>query len=293
VKSPQRWISAGLTFVACALLPASVVAQTPWTVTVTPTLNPLPVGLCAAIQLTVLDASGKDVPRNPLGFRVTIADFDIVVSGASVAANRVDASHWQACACQGASTGSTGTIIASYPARSLAANARVPGVAVQRTATFGVAAPKGGVNPPACTAAAGSNVAPAPQAPPATTTAPPAAPPLAVALPPAAPPTRTPASAPSAAARPGTSGLPAGAIGTTAGRTPPYVPAPLIVTLALSASGAWYEPGPLISSLALSGHGSWYEPAPSTHTFDLSATGRWIERTQTPIDLLQPAPPQP
>ena len=42
-------------------------AAAPWTVKVTPTLNPLPVGLCAAVHLTVLDAAGREPPRNPQG----------------------------------------------------------------------------------------------------------------------------------------------------------------------------------------------------------------------------------
>jgi hypothetical protein len=126
-------------------------AQPSWTVTVTPTLNPLPIGLCAAIQVRVLDATGRDAPRNAAGARVTIADFDITVAGTGVVANRIDASHWESCACQGAPVGATATVTASYPAQSLAESARVPGVTMQETATFAVAAPKGTINPRACT----------------------------------------------------------------------------------------------------------------------------------------------
>jgi hypothetical protein len=59
-------------------------AESGWTVTVTPTLNPLPVGLCAAVRLLIADAAGE-TPRNTRGARVTMADFDMTVSGASVA----------------------------------------------------------------------------------------------------------------------------------------------------------------------------------------------------------------
>jgi hypothetical protein len=125
-------------------------AQSPWTVTLTPTLNPLPIGFCAAIQLRVLDATGRDAPRNSAGARVTISDFDITISGTGVVANRIDASHWESCACQGAPVGSMATVTANYPAQSLAENARVPGVTVQETATFALGPPKGTLNPRAC-----------------------------------------------------------------------------------------------------------------------------------------------
>ncbi|HLG57013.1 MAG TPA: hypothetical protein VI485_16860 [Vicinamibacterales bacterium] len=318
MRSPHRWLWAALA--ACTLLPASVVAQTPWTVTVTPTMNPLPVGACAAIQLTVFDASIKDVPRNPLGVRVTIAEFDIAVTtpnGTSAAAQRIDAYHWSACACQGAAAGTVATVTATYPARALDAKARVRGVELQRTATFVLSMPKGTINPPVCLSVSSQAIgaspaiaaAPAPQppatavvlppaaprtvAPPVATRVPPAAPPVAVALPPVAPVTRTPAPAPPAAPRPGTSGMPAEAIGAAAGRTPPYVPAPVTLTLALSANGSWYVPAPVTIGLALSAQGSWYVPAPVTVTLDLSATGSWIERTPSPVGPLRPAPPKP
>jgi hypothetical protein len=137
--------------------PMAHAQQPPWTVTLTPTLNPLPVGLCGAIALRVFDEGTRDVPRNPLGFRLTMADFDIALStpdGRSASIQQIDATHVNACACQGGAVGSTGTVTATYPAQSLAANARIPGVSFQTAAPFTIAAAKGAVNPPSCAVAA-------------------------------------------------------------------------------------------------------------------------------------------
>lgn len=148
----------------CMLAPGIAVAQKPWTVTLKSTLNPLPIGMCAAIELTILDASGKDAPRNPRGARVTIADFDIAVTtrGASAVAYQLDPYHWYACGCQGASPGTVGTVTATYPAQALERLSRVRGVAFQETATFVLAEARGRDNPRACLTAGG----PKPSAPP-------------------------------------------------------------------------------------------------------------------------------
>jgi hypothetical protein len=180
---------------ACVLVPALASAQVPWVVTLTPTLNPLPVGFCGAVQLTIANPGGGDVPRNPLGYRVTMADFDMAVSGASVAGHQIDSTHFEVCACQGGSPGGGATVTATYPAQRLPVAARVPGVAFQRAAPFALAAPKGSVNPPACVALAGALATlagPAPTAPPTGSIAAP------FTLPPAAAPpvTTTPAPAP-------------------------------------------------------------------------------------------------
>ena len=101
---------AALVLAACVLAPVLASAQGPWNVVVTPTMNPLPVGFCAAIHLNVFDPAVKEAPRNPLGHRVTIADFDIAVPtpvAAAAVTQQTDASHWSACACQGASPGSS------------------------------------------------------------------------------------------------------------------------------------------------------------------------------------------
>ena len=269
----------GLLFIVLA--PSVAVAQAPWTVTVTPLMNPLPVGYCAAVQLSVLDASGREPPRNPQGQRVTMADFDMTVvspNASSVVGQQIDAYHWSVCGCQGAAPGTAATITASYPARLLSASARVPGVDIKVSARFELAAPKGAINPPACKALA-SSVADTRAAQPARG---------AVAVPPVSPPvtvTPTPAPAPPVAVG---EALPKGAGAT---RVAPYVPGPVTVAFALSANGSWYEPGPVTATFDVNARGSWYEPGPATVTFDLSATGNWNERAQSPSRPLQPAPP--
>lgn len=140
-------------FLCGALLLVSTLAtaQTPqWTVVVTPTLNPLPLGMCGAVHLTLYDPVTKDVPRNPQGYRITMAAFDMSVSGTSAAGQNIDPSHYKVCGCQGGASGSTATVTATYPAQSLPATSRVPNVSFEKTATFAFAPPKGTVNPPPC-----------------------------------------------------------------------------------------------------------------------------------------------
>jgi len=133
-------------------------AQAPqWTVAVGSTMNPLPIGLCAAVSLGVRDPLLRDVPRNPQGYRVTLADFDVTVSGYSASGYYIDATHFQVCACQGGTPGAQATVTATYPAQALPAASRVPGVSIQVSSQFMLAKPVGTVNPPSC-----ANVAAAP-----------------------------------------------------------------------------------------------------------------------------------
>jgi hypothetical protein len=261
-----------LMLIGCVLAPCAAVAQAPWTVTVTPTMNPLPIGFCAAVRLTVLDSSRADTPRNALAQRVTLADFDMTVSspdGKSVVGQQIDASHWSVCACQGATAGTAATITASYPARSLKESARIPGASVQATASFKLAARKGDVNAPGCAMSATQSVR------------------AAVAVPPVSPPvTVTPTSAP-------TQSGPVGQVipkGTVGARVAPYKPAPVSVTLDVAANGTWYMPAPVMVAFDVSADGSWYVPAPVTATLDISANGSWIEMQRIPADQIQPAP---
>lgn len=137
--------------VGMLLLSSTAVAQTPqWNVTLTPTLNPLPIGLCGAVHLTLMDPATKDVPRNPKGQRITMADFDLTISGTAIAGHQIDASHFEACGCQSGVIGTTATITAKYPAQFLPAAARVPGIAFQKTATVKLDTSKGSVNPQSC-----------------------------------------------------------------------------------------------------------------------------------------------
>ena len=110
------------------------------------------------------------MPRNPAGYRIGQADFDLTVTspdGQSVVGQPVDAAHWSVCACKDAPAGTTGTITAAYPAQALDRRSRVPGVAIVVTTTFETAAAKGTTNPPGC---AGSTPAPLKPAPPVTRT---------------------------------------------------------------------------------------------------------------------------
>jgi hypothetical protein len=269
----------GIPFAACLLAATIARAQGPWTVTLTPTMNPLPIGFCAAVQLTILDPSSKDVPRTANGSRVTMADFDMTVSGASVAGSQIDSTHFVACACQGGSAGSTATVTASYPAKALTAAPLVP--AFQKTATFTLAPAKGTLDPPPCinrvsssSRALTSTVAPLPP----TAVALPIAP-VAIAPPtPLDPRSATAVALPPAAPR---------------ARLDTYTPGPVTVSFALSAAGSWYEPGPVTVNFGLSAQGSWYEPGPVTVTFDLSATGNWEERLQSAPPPILPALPGP
>ncbi len=125
----------------------------PWTVAVTQTMDPLPIGYCVAVHLAVLDASGRDRPRNPLGFYVTMADFDMAVTtqdGYSVAGHQIDASHWSVCGCQGAAIGAQATVTATYPSKALAAKTRQTGGELRATTSFTVGPPKNTVQPAAC-----------------------------------------------------------------------------------------------------------------------------------------------
>ena len=137
------------------LAPARAHAQVPWTVTLTPTVNPLAIGGCGPVSLAIMDSTGKNAPRNPIGQRVSIADFDMSVTSpdpTGVAGEYNGPSIWSACACQGATVGSSATITASYPAQSLAQKQVVPGVAFQATTTFTVAKARGAYEPTSCLA---------------------------------------------------------------------------------------------------------------------------------------------
>jgi len=132
------------------LAPAIVGAQGPWTVTVTPTVDPLPIGFCGAVRLGITETATGATARNPAGYLISLTDFDMTVTapGGSVVGQWIDASHWSVCACQGGAVGTVATITATYPARALAANVVVKGA--KASANFATAKPKGEMNPPAC-----------------------------------------------------------------------------------------------------------------------------------------------
>jgi hypothetical protein len=68
---PRRPARLLLICAACVFLPPIAAAQTSWTVRLTPTLNPLPVGFCAALPPTAPPVALAPVPMNPPGFTAT------------------------------------------------------------------------------------------------------------------------------------------------------------------------------------------------------------------------------
>jgi hypothetical protein len=247
-------------------------------------MNPLPVGFCAAVQVSIRDAAGAEVPRNPQGYRITLADFDMTVSSpnpALVVGQQLDASHWSVCACQGAAPGSDATITATYPARALSESARVPGASVRSTAGLVLAAAKGTTNPPGCAAPqiSAASTASASVSPPARVAvgAVPVSPPMTVVPTPA--PTRV---------DPVAQVEPKGAIGE---RVVPYKPGSVTVDIDVTANGWWYEPAPINVDINIDAHGFWYVPTPVTVDIDMSATGSWIELKKSPIAPREPAQP--
>jgi hypothetical protein len=61
-------------------------ARAQWGVTLTPMLDPRPIGLCGAVHITLVDSTGDGTPRNPLGMLMSLADFDMSVTSADTRA---------------------------------------------------------------------------------------------------------------------------------------------------------------------------------------------------------------
>jgi hypothetical protein len=170
--SPRARLGRSVAIGGLALLTATsslrgqtVSTAAPWTVTVKPTMDPLPIGFCASVQLSLLDPATKDVPRRASGIRVPMADFDLAVSSPdprAAAGEFVGANFFRICGCRAAAIGAVATVTATYPARGLSPQDRVPGVALQSVATVTLSASKGGVEPPACAALQSPTVASAP-----------------------------------------------------------------------------------------------------------------------------------
>jgi hypothetical protein len=76
------------------------VPGSPWLITLTPTVNPLPIGGCGPVWVTIKDSTGKSTPRDPAGRLITIADFDMSVTSANpnaVVGEYNGPSIWSAC----------------------------------------------------------------------------------------------------------------------------------------------------------------------------------------------------
>jgi hypothetical protein len=148
--------------VALLLVPVLAGAQVPrWDVQVLPPVNPVPVGMCFSAQLSVTLAGTRDRARDRAGYLIDMSQFDMSVTGGNAASHQADAQHLDVCGCQGGAPGGVATITARYPARSLPEAKRWPGLVIERSATFTLAAPKGASEPSVCAAARAAQAAPA------------------------------------------------------------------------------------------------------------------------------------
>jgi hypothetical protein len=122
--------------------------QVPWSVSIHPATNYVAIGQCLPVYIDLLDASGKDIPRNPTGVRVSIADFDWTASGNAAVGKYDGPNAWAVCACPAAAVGSTIHVMATYPSRSMPEKSKVPGLAFQSYIELPVT-PAHGTNSPA------------------------------------------------------------------------------------------------------------------------------------------------
>jgi hypothetical protein len=123
----------------------------PWEVSLTPTVNPLPIGSCGAVRLTVEDRAKKDHARNTAGSYVQTEHFDLEIDAGGKAVGQYHGPNlFSVCACQGATIGAKGTVIATYPAKGLDEKKKTKGVAFQARAPFTIAKAVGGFNPEGC-----------------------------------------------------------------------------------------------------------------------------------------------
>ena len=170
----SRWhLPVAVVLVTSLIIPRAVAAQGPWTVSLRATMDPLPIGMCGAVWLTVMDPAVKDAPRRPNGVRISMADFDLTVTspdGKSAAGMYNGATNFSVCGCQGAVVGTVATITATYPAQNVPPAQRVPGVSQQVSTTVPLGLAKGTFNPQGCAAVAAQTVAVAgsPMVPPVT-----------------------------------------------------------------------------------------------------------------------------
>ena len=162
----NRFISCTLAACAISLATARVGAQkpafttvestgeqkVPWKVSIRPSAKSVAIGSCQLVYIDLLDESGKDIPRRPDGYRVSLADFDWTATSAqagAVVGVYNGANAWSACACQSAVDGSAITLTATYPASSISQRSRVPGLAfrsfvdVPISRALGTSEPKG------------------------------------------------------------------------------------------------------------------------------------------------------
>lgn len=285
---PRRGSSLILAIVLATALASEAAGQ--WVAKITPTLNPLPIGLCGAVQIQVDDGKGGGRPRNPAGYLISLADFAMSVTSpeaGAVAGQQVDATHWSVCACQAGVAGAVATITASYPANRLSPKDRVPGVAFQTTTTVTLAAPKGSGDPTGCGSPAPATIAAAAPATPVQ-----AAPSGKTATQPAGP-----VAAPQPVPLPSETGTPREA--PTAGPPPAGVTVTGTLTLAhvtWGFSGAssysvqrWMQNNPKCCRASSSPLGAretaWDDPLPSTGTYVYRVTAIYADGRQGFVDV--------
>src|SRR3979411_343794 len=155
----QRWSRRAsllvVSFASLAAAPRTLPAQAPWAVTMRPEMNPVPIGRCSDIALTIRDLDGKSTPQNGIRRSVTISEFDMRVESATPQAGvgrYAPASFFSACVCPAAKVGEQATVTATYPARSLDEKVRVPGVAFQSKILISFMPSQAKFNPPECDA---------------------------------------------------------------------------------------------------------------------------------------------
>ncbi|MEO8561602.1 MAG: hypothetical protein ABI601_05980 [bacterium] len=153
-------------------------APTPlaWSVAIGPESGVVRAGSCNRVYLVMKDASGRDIPRNPRGVRVSMQDFDwMTTSTGSAVGEYHGADAWSLCACQAAVVGSVVNVTATYPASIVPAQDRVPGVAFRATIQVPVIKTVGTFDPVGC---GGQPLAGGPPPGSSPGTSPPAAPPV-------------------------------------------------------------------------------------------------------------------
>lgn len=134
---------------------ASLHAQDPWNTRLTATLAPVPIGGCGVVSVAIEDSTGRDAPRNPQGWRVSMADFDMTVQSVdprALTGKYNGAASYSVCACQAATVGASATITATYPSRALAVKSRVAGVAYSVSIPITAGKAIGGGEPQGCPA---------------------------------------------------------------------------------------------------------------------------------------------
>jgi outer membrane protein OmpA-like peptidoglycan-associated protein len=151
----------GLFFGLIFAPPARGQTQGSWTVKIRAMQNPLPLGQCTAIEVTVTDATGG-APVKPDRRQVDWQDFDL-----SLIAPTADAFAWSdptrpRFLCARAPTATSALVVASYPAKHLTAAEVVPGITAQQAVEVTL---QGAVQPTSSASAPGQPyLAAAPQA---------------------------------------------------------------------------------------------------------------------------------